>query len=414
MSWKKNVLSCLLLSWLLVNAALAAVTASKPHEELIESSIKHHGAGFASLEHQQYGDKITLQWAPFPAPAQLQLPNGLTMSYGEIVMFAGDLFGDPEKPISTCAPPLQERCFTAQFAPLALFTANNHSRCSDPFQLVAAYRMYFKKLNEQLLAAQQQGQTPWDFYKHHDKEDTKILNRISCGGTSVTNILPLGTYLKLSQANFDHFVPDSLVAYRVGHRVALKSALQAHKDLQAGRIEEARLGLHLAYAQNAFANHYLTDSMSSGHMRVPRRALHNDIALPALINLVIANLMHNEDSSLGLTVVNARGLSWHAYGDGYLQHPNAHTHQEMLTMVMQLSADAVYNTFREGKLPDTYEEMTWLPDYSKIDTLNNHAPLFKWEQGKLLKRSKNHDPYDFHWTRYWSGLLTLLDFQTLL
>lgn len=407
----KNIISALLMSWLVVHSSFAAVPSVDPHQALIESSLQHHGAGFASLEHQKYGDKISLRWAPFNTPEYLQLPNGLRMTYGEIIMFAGDLFGNPTKPISSCAPQHHNRCFLDQFAALAL--AASTQACDDPLQLVTAYREYFKKLDEQLAAAQQQGQTAWDFYKQHDKEDTAILNRISCGGSALSNILPLGTYLKLSQANLDHFVPDSLLAYKAGHRVALQSALQAHRYLHQGLIDQAKQTLHLAYAQNAFANHYLTDSMSSGHMRTPRRALHNDIALPALLNLVIANLMHNEDSSLGLMVVNSHGMSWRAYGDGYLQHPDARTHQEMLIMVMQLSADAIYTTFRDGKLPDSYEEMSWLPDYAKIKALNNHSPLFKIENGRLLKRQQNHNPYDFHWTAYWSGLLTLLDFEVV-
>ncbi|KTD22048.1 phospholipase C [Legionella lansingensis] len=79
---------------------------------------------------------------------------------------------------------------------------------------------------------------------------------------------------------------------------------------------------------------------------------------------------------------------------------------------MQLSVDSIYETFRSGSLPTIYEELSWLPNYDNIEQLGNYSPLFKYENGVLLKRAKNYDRYDYHWTPYWSGLITLLEFTT--
>ena len=68
-------------------------------------------------------------------------------------------------------------------------------------------------------------------------------------------------YLGLAQINWDHFGPDARTAYNAGHAVALVAA--------------AVIGdLNYAYTLNAFADHFLEDSFSAGHMRTPLRMLH--------------------------------------------------------------------------------------------------------------------------------------------
>lgn len=401
----KDIIGKLLLSWFIVG-----ITQANPlTNHQIDDQLKQHNAGFANLEHRHYGDKVILHWAPLAAPQNnhLILPNGLQLTYGDIVMYAGDLFGDPYKPISDCPSKQQEACFKRQFNTLG----DTENFCKSPAALVEEYGHYFDQLSTALHAAEAEGLPAWDFYQRHFSDLSQALNRISCGGTSISGYLPLGLYLRLAQVNFDHFVPDSLAAYRAGHAVALRSALDAHDYLNQGKRALATQALHRAYAQNAFANHFLTDSMSSGHMRTPRRAIHHDIALPAIVNLLIANLMHDEDSKYGLEVSNAQGLSWRAYGDNYLGHPDATQHVDILMHIMQRSADAIYTAFQDGVVPDSYEELSWLPDFDKIEQLPNHSPLFKVENGVLLKRVSNHDPKDYHWTSFWSGLVTLIDFQ---
>jgi len=77
------------------------------------------------------------------------------------------------------------------------------------------------------------------------------------------------SYLKIAAINFDHFGADAWTAYIAGHSTAMAVAAQG-----------GPANLELAYAMNAHADHFLEDSFSAGHMRTPRRILHNpDIPL---------------------------------------------------------------------------------------------------------------------------------------
>jgi hypothetical protein len=58
---------------------------------------------FGSAEHKSAGDEIKLQFASDMSGTEkikLALPNGLVLTYGEIITLAGDFYGDPENPIS--------------------------------------------------------------------------------------------------------------------------------------------------------------------------------------------------------------------------------------------------------------------------------------------------------------------------
>ena len=74
------------------------------------------------------------------------------------------------------------------------------------------------------------------------------------------------TYLGLSLINWDHFGNDARTAYSTGHSAAIDYARQAGSSWD------------VAYAMNAFADHYLQDLFSAGHLRNPRRDLHGILA----------------------------------------------------------------------------------------------------------------------------------------
>jgi hypothetical protein len=82
----------------------------------------------------------------------------------------------------------------------------------------------------------------------------------------VSALFPLGRYLKLAANNSDHFAEWSLAAYIAGHTAAVQQAALAKNSGDEKQLE-------LAYAMNAFADHYLTDLFSAGHLRVPRKQL---------------------------------------------------------------------------------------------------------------------------------------------
>lgn len=414
----KNITRALPLSLLVVIQIYAndAPDTNLLNEKTANKLMEQYGPGFASLEHRNLGDLVQLHLSgknPAEGPLKLSLPNGLSLSYGEIVMYAADMFGDPDRPISNCDPKDRLSCFQAQFDSMAIKGKPNDKKCGNPLNQAFNIVNYMSTIEKNLDKAHQDGQSDWDFYDENDVDITRQLNRLTCGGSVISAFIPFGTYIKLAEVNYDHFAPDSLIAYKAGHQYALQTALKGFTQRQAGKTAEAEQLLELAYAQNAFANHYLTDSFSAGHMRTPRRDIANKILLPSSLKLLIANLMHNEDNRHGLNVVNAEGTSWTAYGDGYLYKPEAELQRAVLLDAMQRSVDGVYNTFLTGVIPENYPEMNLFPDYASIDQLNDTAPLFKVENGVLLKRVKNNDYYDHHWTKYWSGLITLIKFQTI-
>jgi hypothetical protein len=364
--------------------------------------------GFESLEHQYLGDQISLRFYTSNPAKLLHLPNGLALTYGQIVMMSGDLFGDPKHPISSCNAEKRKECFNLQFDALA--GGQDKKDCQNPRTQAQNLVHYYKTIEQLLTDWRNKGRSDPDFYKEYGPTVNKKLNRLTCGGSLITDYIPFGNYLNLSANNFDHFLPDSLVAYKAGHQAALETALLGYQQKIMGHSADAGQLLELAYAQNAFANHFLTDSFASGHMRVPKRGLYGQVRLPAILNLLIANLMHDEDNRQGLNVVNTEGTSWIAYGDNYLFQKDAELHRIIVLQSMQRSADSIYDTFESGNIPKDFSELKLVPLVEKIEQLNQTSPLFKLQNGVVLKRKDNHDPYNYEWTDHWSGLIMLLDF----
>ena len=91
-------------------------------------------------------------------------------------------------------------------------------------------------------------------------------------------------YLGLAQINWDHFGKDARTAYNAGHATALQIA--ADGDLEG------------AYALNAFADHFLQDCFSAGHLRTPRRFLHRslDIAADVCAKVYLHSMSGHEHS----------------------------------------------------------------------------------------------------------------------
>ncbi|KAJ9638282.1 hypothetical protein H2199_006969 [Coniosporium tulheliwenetii] len=117
---------------------------------------------------------------------------------------------------------------------------------------------------------------------------------------------------------------DARNAYSAGHLAALAQGERARTSGSTSDLKEA-------YFMEAFAQHFLTDLFSTGHMRTPRRVLHepySDVDPPPDgpdypdLDLwpadACAQIMHNEDSANGLWVSNSLGETWAAYGDRQL------------------------------------------------------------------------------------------------
>ena len=99
---------------------------------------------------------------------------------------------------------------------------------------------------------------PWEAYNKEIPGVTlKLLAATECRPWDVPG------YLGISLINWDHFGDDARTAYNTGHAAAIQVAKKGN--------------LKLAYAMNAFADHYLEDSFAAGHIRTPRRQLHGEL-----------------------------------------------------------------------------------------------------------------------------------------
>ncbi|EGD84193.2 hypothetical protein H112_07881 [Trichophyton rubrum D6] len=187
------------------------------------------------------------------------------------------------------------------------------------------------------------------------------------------------SFLGLALINYDHFGTDSETAYNTGHNAAIQYALRTDSDLA------------VAYAMNAFADHFLHDHFSSGHLRVPRRQLHG-----STLNVADAcsKLMHDEDSCIGLKVSNQNGDSWTAYGDSRLFDDVSKRHREIFIKAQQASVDEIFQAWRYKIVPPTFKAWKYAPTIeSALSPHQPLAPLFVMSTGEdkkpVLLRRRN-------------------------
>jgi hypothetical protein len=211
-------------------------------------------------------------------------------------------------------------------------------------------------------------------------------------------------YVKLEDKNFDHFGHEAWLAYSVGHKIAIDMAISAGRTLDKRKLAES-------YAVNAFANHYLSDGFSTGHLRTPHLSLYNNVT-PATVGSLLASYMHYEDNQYGLTISNQYGETWKAYGDAYYFDPRNKKNRDTLLKAMQASADEIFTAYNYGLTPTDDKVAALVPDLKKANNDPSHlntAPLFYWDEKKqvLMRRVDISDPYDYEWTANWTGWQTL-------
>lgn len=405
----KHITRALPMSFLLLSLPSFQAVSADLDEQFVQEQLRVVQGSFASLEHQRLGDSVKLNWFPLSSPHSnpnhITLQNGLILTYGEILYLAGDLTGDEHHSISHCPQDKPSTCFQQQFEALAV---QNGPQCQSPTQYLPRIINYMQNLDVELKKAEEQGISFAQFHTQHANDINQQMNRLSCGGSRLSAFWPFGRYLKLAAKNFDHFSPDAKTAYSVGHSLALQSALNAHDAYLAGDMGLAQQQLMLAYAQNAFASHFLTDGFSSGHMRTPRYAIHERFRIPDILKLLLANLMHDEDSLEGLWVSMPDGTQFKAYGDNQLFEPAAAIQKKFVLSALKKSTNQIYTTFRTGIKPSLQERYQAFP--KPLAQQQNHAPLFRIKQGVLEKRRCNFDIQCFDWTSEINPIQTLLDF----
>lgn len=381
----------------------------------VSKGLEKKSIEFESIEHRQLGDRVELSFGLNALPktkSKLKLTNGMQLSYGDIVALAGDFFGRETVAISDCQAFKKIKCFNQHFSDLDRLPSSKMAKCHSPFFQIKKYFKIFDALNKAIKHGEQKGIPAFETIKTHSESLNKQFNKVGCGGSFISAFFPLGKYLLLAQHNWDHFVPNAIDAYNAGHQAALleaKAAFHAwHDELNS---DKALSILNIAYAKNAFANHFLSDAFSSGHMRVPRKQIHQKVYLVPILKLLLANFMHDEDNQNGLEVINLKGDRWTAYGDGYVA--SSKRHQEIILKAMQSSANAVYQTYLSGVLPSYDETLEYLPIYELLPRMNATSPMFKLHNNKLLRRKNLNDIYDHHYLKSWNGLLSLVFLETM-
>jgi hypothetical protein len=353
-------------------------------------------AFFEGGEHTFLGDQVLLnfegQTQPTPAASYpILLPNELKLTYGQIVGLAGDFYGFPNRPISADST---GQTFQDAFDSLARLPASN----AEATLILQTMKTEIDAANKAIA----DGFDPSSAYDALGDRLNYIYNYDTGGGVG---IIPRGRYLLLAAKNWDHFGATAVAAYTIGHTAAQLAATHAAKlSIPSAR----RAALELAYAMNAFADHFLTDLFSAGHLRTPRKEMHD--LLMETTGSLCARMMHDEDSCYGLQVTNAKGETWTAYGDKRLRDKVNAANLQRAEAAVQLSADEVWHAF-QGSAPAS-GALQLIPDFGALlanpNNPANGSPLFIASNAGISKRKQFGDRKNYEWTTDWYSVTTYM------
>lgn len=190
-------------------------------------------------------------------------------------------------------------------------------------------------------------------------------------------------YVLLALKNWDHFHPFSIRRYVKLHARAVKAAeLAGNLSLKHGIFSHSvpssvdlfdHEGFKLALAINAFADHFLADSFSAGHIVTDRKALHD--AQPSVYFTMktaagdvrvdggeiasgrAAQTSHDDANRKGVdvTCAAAPGRKYKARGDGHLLDRENGENYEYLKRAQRASMAEVIKAFLMRSLPSDPE-----------------------------------------------------------
>ncbi|KAJ9615181.1 hypothetical protein H2200_001255 [Cladophialophora chaetospira] len=352
----------------------------------VQGTIDYKGSPFENdgvshfeyTEHRYLGDQLRLQgWDtaqpnnPAASVNPLKLKNGVSLSYGTINGLAGDFFSIV-KPISAGAD-AKDRSdrFKAAFDTLW---------SGDPKKIQAILGQLQKEVDGinnilQDSSIPDNGKAIRELY---EKMDADLLNPLDVASKTGSN--PGASYKELLTTNLDHFAPNSRIIYDTGHAWALEVAVG--QDLPR------------AYAINAFADHFLEDNFASGHLRVPRGDMMDNLA-----KNICVNMMHNEDNTRGVQVKSqgsstTPSTSWRAYGDSMLFDDVSKPGKTQCYSALKASVDEVYEAYKtrtakpatDFKAWDHAPTMTPALETPQSHDKENHPPMFRVVDGKVWQR----------------------------
>lgn len=177
------------------------------------------------------------------------------LTYGEISALAGDFYGTLD-PISDGQ--LEKDRIDRFMAAYNTLADNPKDQPGD----VQALLHHLQEEVDTVEKLYKEGKDPSTYYK---------------GGTGLAGLNAIDKLIKgrhfpiyseLLKINWDHFGDDARTAYVTGHLAAMRWAADGEKTVDR---------LVKAYSMSAFADHYLQDLFSAGHLRTPRRLLHGGV-----------------------------------------------------------------------------------------------------------------------------------------
>ena len=384
----------------------------KYHQPETAPRLTREGAGkvmFEGGEHTAIGDSAFLYFSANdpgqPAySVNLGLPNGLSLTYGQIVSLGGDFYGVPDAPISDGTTQADRVTrFTNAYNTLA--TAN--AAVAEAPQILQVMQTEINAVN----AALNQGLSASTAYDALGDTLSEQWNRITGGGSFFSPWVPMGRYLQLAAVNWDHFGQHAVLAYQAGHAAALAQAVTA-RGLPAAQQRQA---LGWAYAMNAFADHFLSDLFSGGHIRTPRKELYDRLT-PSDAGSLLSRNMHDEDCHWGLNVTNSTTNAWRAYGDKRYFDSVDLANKTLVDVAVQDSVDEVFGAFRTGTVPQPgaylaltrVANLTQAADRTAAQAAGNNSPLFTWDGTEVLRRNDVNNLNDYSWTASWWAWSTLI------
>ena len=372
-----------------------------------------------SGEHTIVGDAGGLPGLPTPA---LQV-QGIGLSYGHIVALAGDFYGVPGSPICQGATGSDRQ---TRFA-AALATLLHPTSMFGPALGQAELAAVVSLIDAEVAALQPA------IAKPTPTGASDIYHGLS-GGNAWSTLYTRGQYVLLSANNVDHFGFHAQQAYLAGHRLAIAMAVAAHNKkppfpgLPVPTLADA-------YIANAFADHFLTDLFSAGHLRTPRAALHSwsSVGIPGVgaVGDVLSWYGHDEDCKYGLNVSTSAG-QFFMYGDKRIfDSVNSQglaaakaavlaSKQEILQAYESgvdpfagLSLDALPNQVHCKALalaPDPVKAAEWQsnPDHRILFYFNTSMG----PSNTLLERKNVNDVKDYNYVECATGMGTYVDLKS--
>lgn len=389
----------------------AQFSLANTHLDISKSKLE-----FASVEHLLLGAKLKLHFkddkggvydedAVNAVIKTVFLSNGnvFAITYPKMIYLAGDFIADPnlnisgakDNPNNNYSLEKLKSNFVKNFNYFDGYYQGNYA--GAPRQLVGDFLPKIDSIVLNELKVNKQNIIDGKPLSREGDQDS--LYNCATGGkcSSQLDLLKAqGLYMAVSAKGGDHFAEYAITNYLTGHRLALETAAKAKN----------KEDLLKAYAYEAYADHYLTDSFSSGHQRTPivkfmnlsnEKEINTLFNIPGVSNILnsqgltkeyillsFAKFMHDADNVNGVWTRSRSNIKpWRAYGDDYMFIADDEENIKYIQETAQHGIDQVFNTYKNPQATDSWiskqvsEMSNWLPDLHFVSqNPDNSVPVF--------------------------------------